>query len=103
MGTEPLEEEVPIDFGDFPFVVQQVIQIFTILPAVYEGMSGTYMGVNYSILPYLFEEVFQVDDKQLAMKLLLIIANIIMQQHTEKQKARDRKNKVTKGGIHIQG
>ena len=73
-----------------------MIQIFSILPGVFEGMTGTYMGVDYALLPYLFDEIFVVRDKQIAMKFLLIIGNIMMEKYTQKQKQRERKAKTAK-------
>jgi hypothetical protein len=44
LGEEPVEEEIPAGFEDFPYEVQEAINIFSILPDVWEGFSGTYMG-----------------------------------------------------------
>ena len=96
LGNEPIEEEIPADFEDFPYEVQEVIQIFSILPDIWEGMSGTYMGKDYSILPYLMDEIFQVHNKQQAMQMLLSIGNIVMNIRSSEQKARQRKAKNKK-------
>ena len=96
LGSEPIEEEIPADFDDFPYEVQEVIQIFSILPDVWEGFSGTYMGKDYSILPYLMDEIFQVHNKQQAMQMLLSIGNIVLNIRTSEQKARQRKAKNKK-------
>ena len=103
LGSEPIAEEIPADFADFPYVIQETMQIFSILPDNWEGMSGTYMGKDYSILPFLMSEIFMVENKQLTMKYLLLIGSIVMEQHTQKQKARQRKQKSSKGGIHVNG
>ena len=97
LGTEPIPEEIPADFSDFPFEVQEAINIFSILPDNWEGFSGTYMGKDYSILPYLMNEIFKVDDKQFNMKVLLIIGRIVMEQHSRMQKERMRKAKTKSG------
>ena len=96
LGNDPIPEEIPVDFSDFPHQIQEVIQIFSILPGVFEGMTGTYMWVDYALLPYLFDEIFVVRDKQIAMKFLLIIGNIMMEKYTQKQKQRERKAKTAK-------
>lgn len=96
LGTEPVPEEIPVSFEDFPYQVQEAINIFTILPDNWEGMSGTYMGKDYSILPYLMDEIFQVENKQQTMQLLLIIGKIIMDIRSSEQKARQRKAKTKK-------
>jgi hypothetical protein len=102
LGNEPIPEEIPIEYSDFPYEVQQAINIFYILPDVFEGMSGTYMGKNYSILPYLLDEIYQVDNKQQTMQFLLMIGGIVSKHYAQKQKARESKAKgKSKKGIHV--
>lgn len=103
LGTEPNPEEIPAEFSDFPVQVQEALQIFSILPDNWEGMSGTYMGKDYTILPFLMNEIFLVDNKQLTMKYILFIGSIVMEQYSKKQQARQRKAKTSKGGIHVNG
>ena len=96
LGNEPIPEEIPLEYGDFPVLVQESMQIFSILPDVWDGMSGTYMGKNYSILPYLMDTIFEVLDRQQSMQIILIIGSIVMKNRSEEQKARDRKAKTKK-------
>jgi hypothetical protein len=103
LGTEPIPEEIPAEFEDFAYEVQRAINIFYILPDVFEGMSGTYMGKNYSILPYLFEEIYKVENKQQTMQFILLINSIVTKQYRNQQEARDRKAKTKKGGINVNG
>jgi hypothetical protein len=100
LGSEPIPEEIPASFEDFPYSVQRAINIFYILPDVFEGMSGTYMGKNYSILPYLFDEIYEVEDKKQTMQFILMINSIVTKQYRSQQEARDRKAK-TKKGTHV--
>jgi hypothetical protein len=97
LGNEPIPEEIPVEYEDFPYDVQEAIQIFTILPDVWEGMSGSYLGKNYSILPYLMDSIFEVANKQQTMQLLLVIGKIVMDNRIADQKARERKAKHKKG------
>lgn len=103
MDIDPDPEKTPLEYDDFPSVVQEAIQIFSILPARFEGMSGTYMGPDYTLLPYLFDELFQVDDKQFTMKLILTIGGIVSERFAQKQKQQQAKAKRAKGGTHIHG
>ena len=98
LGNEPIPEEIPMEYGDFPGIVQEAMQIFSILPDNWEGMSGTYMGKDYTILPYLMDTIFEVLDKQQTMQILLMIGNIVMTNRVEEQKTRDRKNKTKSKG-----
>ena len=105
LGSEPIEEEIPADFADFPYVIQEALNIFMILPDNWEGFSGTYMGKDYSILPYLMDEIFKVEDKQQTMTYLLEIGKIVMDIRSREQKERQRKaqKKTSKGGIKVHG
>ena len=103
MGSEPIAEEIPADFSDFPWEVQTAINIFYILPDRFEGMSGTYMGKDFSILPYLFDEIYGIENKKQTMQFILLIGRIVSKQYSDAQKARERKAKNKKGGIHING
>jgi hypothetical protein len=101
LGNEPILEEIPAEFDDFPYEVQRAINIFYILPDVFEGMSGSYMGKNYSLLPYLFDEIYEVEDKKQTMQFILMINGIVTKQYRSQQEARDRKAKSkSKKGIH---
>jgi hypothetical protein len=97
LGNEPIPEEIPVEYEDFSYEVQEAIQIFTILPDVWEGMSGSYLGKNYSILPYLMDSIFEVANKQHTMQLLLVIGKIVMDNRIADQKSRERKAKHKKG------
>lgn len=95
LGTTPKEEEIPADFSDFPYIVQVAMNIFSMLPDVYDGMSGTYMGKNYAILSYL-SEAYDIDDKKELLMYINMIGNLIMEKRSREQKA---KQKSTKKGI----
>ena len=96
LGNEPIPEEIPLEYGDFPNIVQEAMQIFSILPDVYEGFSATYMGKDYTILPYLMDTIFAVNNPQQTMQILLMIASIVMNNRVAEQIARDRKAKHKK-------
>lgn len=48
MGSEPIEEEIPVDMEDFPIEIQQVLNIYFKLRDEWDGMSGSYMGKSYA-------------------------------------------------------
>jgi hypothetical protein len=53
LGSEPLEDEIPIEIDDFPGLVQEALHLYSYLSDIWEGMSGTYMGKDLSIMPLL--------------------------------------------------
>jgi hypothetical protein len=51
MNSEPLESEIPVSREDLTLETQEVFSIYDKLPARWEGMSGTYLGKDLSLLP----------------------------------------------------
>lgn len=47
LGTEPLEEEIPIVMEDFPDEVQEAIGVYYKLRDDWDTMNGVYMGKSY--------------------------------------------------------
>jgi hypothetical protein len=44
LGSEPIEEEIPVEFDDFPYEVQQAFLVYRMLRDEWEGMNGIYLG-----------------------------------------------------------
>ena len=74
LGNEPVEEEIPIEFTDFPILVQQVFTIYYYLPDTWDPMGGNYLGKNLSIVFNLFGAL-NIDslEESLCLQLLMII------------------------------
>jgi len=95
MGTEPLAEEIPADYEDFPYAVQLAMNIYSILPDRWEGMSGTYMGKDLNIFPYLCK-VYAVDWETQILQFVLLIDRIISEIRSKAQKQKAAKAKRQK-------
>lgn len=65
LGTEPVEEEIPVEIEDFPLEVQEAINIYFKLRDEWDGMNGVYMGKSYAGLQDILDilEVQQGDRK----------------------------------------
>lgn len=48
LGNEPLEEEIPVEYDDFPVEVQEAIGIYYKLRDEWDGMNGVYMGKSFA-------------------------------------------------------
>ena len=96
LGREPDPAEIPPDYEDFSDIVQDAIQIYSILPDNWESFGGTFLGKDYSILPYLAEKVYIIDNHPLLMQVLLMIGNIVSTNRAQKQKAEQTKQKRKK-------
>jgi hypothetical protein len=90
METEPIESEIPIEQDDFPEAVQQAFQIYYLLRDVWEGMSGTYMGKDFSTI-FDFFRLYEVDsrDQLLTLGFIRQIDSVRSEIFAEKQKARE--------------
>lgn len=91
LGTEPLDEEIPLEIDDFPELVQKALHIYAYLPDIWEGMSGTFMGKDLSIIPLLFNS-FKVEEVEVAIVLDFISTT----DNIRKKNYRDTKAKAPK-------
>jgi hypothetical protein len=44
MGNQPVEEEIPVDFDEFPIEVQQAFGIYRMLRDEWDSINGLYLG-----------------------------------------------------------
>lgn len=96
MDQEPDPAQIPVDFSDFPVYVQELWNIVHMLPDIWDGMSGAYMGKNFSILPYLLD-VYKVEDHALALRIINSMvaktATVYNNKLKQKQEAEAKKRK----------
>jgi hypothetical protein len=90
LGTEPDESQIPVDMEDFPDEVQQSFQIYYLLRDVWEGMSGTYMGKDFSTI-FEFFRLYDIDpqDQLLTLGFIRQIDSVRSEIFSEKQKQRE--------------
>jgi hypothetical protein len=74
LGSEPVEEEIPVEYQDFPDEIQLAISIYRLLRDEWEYMGGTYTGKNLNGIFELFE-VYNIDqvDKKYYLELIHVI------------------------------
>jgi hypothetical protein len=48
MGNEPIEEEIPLELHDLPYVVQDALEVYEYFQDTWEYMNGNYTGKNLS-------------------------------------------------------
>lgn len=89
LGSEPVEEEIPLEIDDFPELVQQAFVIYSMLSDIWEGMSGSYLGKDYSLLFDLFDlyGLESKEEKLLAADFIKHIDSVRSKLISEKQKA----------------
>lgn len=65
LGTEPDEDEVPVETEDFPDLVQQAISVYFMLRDEWDPFGGNYMGKSLVGLSDIFDilEIEKADRK----------------------------------------
>jgi hypothetical protein len=92
LGSEPIEEEIPVEISDFPTIIQEIFNIYYLLTDVWDGMSGTYQGKNTTIIFNLFE-LYKIDKEDQLVYLMYLhgIDNIRKRLINEKVKKQSEK------------
>ena len=99
IGEEPDPAKMPPEMEDYPSEVQQAFLVHSCLPDRWDGMSGMFMGKDWSALGALLD-VFEVDDKRTTVYFLKAIddrnSNSINDKVTQRNKAAQARAKMNK-------
>jgi hypothetical protein len=81
MGTDPIEEEIPVEFDDFHYEVQQAFMIYRMLRDEWEGMNGIYLGKSLIGIKEILQ-VCEIDpqDYKIILSLIQTIDSIRQEQ-----------------------
>lgn len=55
LNSEPLDEEIPVEYDDLPVIVQSSITIYETLRDEWDYMGGNYIGKNQQNLFQIFK------------------------------------------------
>jgi hypothetical protein len=99
MGEEPDPARMPLDSSEFPEEVQVAFFMFSLLSDNWEGMSGSYMGKDWSHCPHLFE-VYEVKDAKTTLYFMKMYEGLLMAHRFEKaeEKRKKEERKSQQGG-----
>ncbi len=71
LGTEPLEEQIPVEYEDLPIEVQQCFKFYKLLRDIWDPMGGAYLGKDMSTVFDIFElYTLDTEEKLLAIDIL---------------------------------
>lgn len=88
LGTEPVEDEIPIDYEDLPIDVHQAYNIYNKLQDNWDSMSGVYIGKVYTgILDIM--DMYEIDtvDRKTIFSLLQVIDRYRSELISQKKKS----------------
>lgn len=71
MGSEPVEDEIPIALSDFPELVQTAVNIYYMLRDCWDPMGGNYLGKDTSVL-FEFFRLFELDKEEQLFTVAII-------------------------------
>jgi hypothetical protein len=97
LGKEPDPSRMPVSMDSFPEEVQYAFLIFQHMPDRWEGMSGTYMGKEWSTVDF-FLNLFEVEERKIVVFFISKIEGFYSKMMNEKiqrqRKAEERKAKA---------
>jgi hypothetical protein len=88
LGSEPVEEEIPVEFDDFPLELQQAFIVYRMLQDQWEGMNGLYLGKSLTGIHEIF---FACEIEPADYKYILILVRIIDQVRQEQVNSKTTK------------
>ena len=97
LGREPDPSKAPLEVYHFPLEVQEAFAIHAMLPDRWDGMSGTYMGKDWSALSTMLD-IFNVEHKREVATFLKYIEHFnskkINAEGEKQRKARERSSQA---------
>lgn len=90
LGTEPVESEIPVEYSDFPAIVQTAFTIYYMLRDIWDPMGGNYMGKDTSVL-FEFFNLYEIEHAE-----RLLIVGLIQQMDNVRSKIISEKQKQLK-------
>ena len=96
MGWEPKEEELPKDPAYLSYNIQCALVLYNALPDKWEGMSGSWMGKDYSGLMDIMN-IYRMDNKREVFDLLKIAEGEASKFYAEKAKQQESLSKAKRG------
>lgn len=92
-GREPNPEDIPIDIEDLSYESQLAFEIYSYFPESWEGMSGSYLGKNWSGINDIFNIYeFSNQQKKILLSLLKTIDQTVAEDIAQKMKRTKSKN-----------
>lgn len=88
MGWEPEEERMPLDPSMLTTEAQYALLLLNVLPDKWEGMSGTWMGKDYSGLGAIMD-IYEIYNRKEVFELLQQAERELGKFYQQKQKEQE--------------
>lgn len=87
LGSEPIEEEIPVEIADLPLEAQEAYQVYSLLNDNWEGMSGSYLGKNMAGLKDIMD-ILDIEDRGTTLLIVKLFDNARSEYIQSQQKAK---------------
>jgi len=91
---------MPLSHSEFPIEVQVAFFVFDLLSDVWEGMSGTYMGKDWSHCHQLFD-IWEIEDPKTTMYFMKMYERLLVNyrhDRAEEKREADKRRKKSSSG-----
>jgi hypothetical protein len=88
MGWEPRDEDIPLDPSTLSLEAQQALIVLQSLPDNWEGMSGSWMGKDYSGLSTILD-IYEVENKRLVFEFVKLCEIELGKFYAQKRKEQE--------------
>jgi hypothetical protein len=75
LGSTPIEEEIPIEFEDFPVLVQTALTLYETLRDEWDYMAGNYIGKSHGNIFLLFDLYMIEEEERLLVYKIITLAD----------------------------
>jgi len=99
LGKEPNYDKMPMDDGNFPYEVQLALLVHSVLPDRWDGMSGSYLGKDWSALGTLLN-VYNIEDKK-TVSFFLKNIDMLQTRSINDEMEKERKRRDSQGNKFV--
>lgn len=96
LGTQPKDEEIPLELGEFPIEIQQIFLLYENLEDRISEFNGVFIGKVRSGFPYFYGLYCQGIDEKFCITILNLIENISVDLAIKKHKAASSRVELAK-------
>lgn len=88
MGWEPKDEDIPPNISILTTEAQQAFILLQSLPDKWDGMSGTWLGKDYSGLSAIMD-IYDIEDRRSVFELLQVAEQELASFYEQKRKEQE--------------
>jgi len=90
MGNQPIDEEIPVEFDEFPIEVQQAFSVYKMLRDEWDTMSGVYLGKSFTGIRDILEYAEIEESEQKFIVSLVRIIDTVRSNETNSKKMSEK-------------